>query len=184
VDEYGLKIPVYSKMVLVIVPPRDYAETTMRYTRSKLFNVDVGSRVVSTQEEELIHGHLQDEFQPEAVIADQEMRDYGGLILCAGPGVVELFDDEATLRLIREAAQQAKPIGAWGDSTALLAKAGIVEKRRVTGDSAQRETLAQAGAIFTGAQVEVDGLLVTADGESSGLRFAIALQKLLDPKAK
>ena len=174
-DEYGLVIPQYAGMVLFVVPPADYAETTMRYARSTLYNVDIGSRTVSTQDEELIHGRLQDEFQPDGVLRDAAMDKFAGVVFCGGPGALALCDDPDALRLAREAVAQDKVIAAWGHAGALLAKAGIVHNRRVTGDSSVRETLTGAGATFTGTHVEVDGKLVTGMDESSGLRFAKAL---------
>ena len=86
VDEHGLQIQRYVSMVLVVVPPRDYAETTLRYARSALYNVHLGTRSVSTDDQSLIKGVLQDEFQVDGPIAGETMEAYSGLILVGGPG--------------------------------------------------------------------------------------------------
>jgi len=56
VDEYGLVVHKYTSTVLVVVPPSGYAETTLRYARSSLFNVHVGTRVVSSQDGAVLRG--------------------------------------------------------------------------------------------------------------------------------
>ena len=42
-DENGLVVHQYTAMVLVCVPSKGYAETTLRYARSALYNVHVGT---------------------------------------------------------------------------------------------------------------------------------------------
>jgi len=174
-DEHGLVVHKYVSRVLVVVPPRDYAETTLRYARSALFNVHVGTRSVSTTDDALIHGALQDEFQVDGVLKGETMEPYSGVIFCGGPGAAALADDDDAQRLAREAAAQDKLIGAWGEACAVLARARVVKKRRVTGDPALRELLESAGARYTGRQLETDGKLVTALDDAAGFRFGKAL---------
>jgi putative intracellular protease/amidase len=175
-DEHGLVIHEYVSTVLVIVPSRDFAETTLRYARSALYNVHVGTYSVSTDDESLLQGTMQDEFQVDAKLdADTSMDDFSGLILCGGPGALELADHPDALRLARQAAAQDKLVAAWGESTVVLARAGVVRKRRVTGAPAVREEVERAGGRFTGRQVETDGRIVTAIDDAAGFRFGRAL---------
>ncbi|MEW6073877.1 MAG: DJ-1/PfpI family protein [Planctomycetota bacterium] len=180
-DEYGLVIPVHRGMVLFVVPPRDFAEATLRHARSCLLTVDLGSRTVSTPDADLVHGLRQDEFQPDGLLREAKMDAYAGVVFCGGPGALSLVDDADVLRLTREAVAQGKTIAAWGHSTALIARTYIVRGRRVTGHPSQREALALAGAVFTGAPVEVDGTLVTGIDDTAGYRFGRALARLVQP---
>jgi len=171
VDENGLKIQTYVSMVLVVVPEHDYAETTLRYARSSLYNVHVGTRSVSTSDSDLIHGLLQDEFQVDGRIEGESMASYSGLVLVGGPGALELAEHPDALRLTKEANQAKKMIAAWGHSTAILARAGVVKGRRVTGDPSIADLVRTAGGKFSGKQVERDGNLVTAYDDAAGLRM-------------
>jgi len=171
VDENGLKIQTYVSMVLVVVPEREYAETTLRYARSSLYNVHVGTRSVSTSDSDLIHGLLQDEFQVDGRIEGETMSDYSGLVLVGGPGALELSEHPEVQRLTREANQAKKMIAAWGHSTAILARSGVVKGRRVTGDPSVAELVRGAGGKFTGKQVERDKNLVTAWDDAAGFRM-------------
>ncbi len=179
-DEHGLVVHKYTSQVLVVVPPSEYAETTLRYARSALFNVHVGTRCVSTDDQSMLRGEMQDELQAdERLSASTRMDSYVGVIFCGGPGAHALADNPDVLRLAHEASAQGKLIAAWGQSVAVLARAGIVRKKRVTGDPSLRPMLEAAGARFTGAQLEVNGKLVTALDDAAGLRFGKALVQIV-----
>lgn len=179
VDELGLQIQRYVSMVLVIVPASGYAETTFRYVRSALYNVHVGTRSVSPVDERLIKGVLQDEFQVDGNVAGETMEAYSGLVLVGGPGATELAGESEVLRLVREAASADKMLAAWGHSTAILARAGVVKGRKVTGDPAIRDDVRAAGGKYTGVQVQRDGNLVTAFDDAAGLRMGRELIQIV-----
>jgi protease I len=179
VDEHGLVVHKYTSTVLVVVPPSGYAETTLRYARSALFNVHVGTPVVSAQEGAVLRGELQDEFEVDGSLDGASMTPHAGLILCGGGGATWLAGEAHVLRLVREAHAQDKLIGAWGQAVLALARAGVVRKKRVTGERSLRAELETAGARYTGAQVERDGKLVTALDDASGFRFGKALVQVV-----
>jgi transcriptional regulator GlxA family with amidase domain len=179
VDEHGLVVHKYVSTVLVVVPPEGHSETTLRYARSSLFNVHVNTRIVSGQGDALLYGELQDEFQVDGPLEGESTTPYSGLILCGGGGAGWLSEQPDVLRLVREAAQEGKLIGAWGLAVGALAKAGILRKKRVTGDRSLREALAAAGARYTGTQVEVHDRLVTGLDDASGFRFGKALVQIV-----
>jgi putative intracellular protease/amidase/coenzyme F420-reducing hydrogenase delta subunit len=130
-----------------------------------------GTRSVSTSDSDLIHGLLQDEFQVDGRIEGESMAAYSGLVLVGGPGALELAEHPDALRLVREANQAKKMIAAWGHSTAILARAGVVKGRRVTGDPSVADLVRGAGGRYTGKQVERHELLVTAVDDAAGFRM-------------
>ncbi len=174
-DEYGRAIHRYESMVLVVVPSAAYAEETLRYARSCLYNVRVGTRCVARESDELIHGRLQDEFLADEPLSQARMADYAGVLFVGGEGARELADDPDALRLAREAHADGKLIGAWGEAVAVLARADVVKRRKVTGSPALAEELRRAGAKYTGSQVQRDGNVVTALDDAAGMRFGKAL---------
>ncbi len=179
-DEDGLVIHTYASTVLVIVPSSGYAETTLRYARSALYNVHVGTRVVASDGESNLAGELQDEFQADSQLdASISMDGFSGLVLCGGPGASELASNAEVLRLAREADQAKKLVAAWGQSVHALAAAGVVRKRKVTGDPSARAAVEAAGGRFTGTQIERDGTLVTAIDDAAGFRFGKKLVEVV-----
>jgi len=179
VDAQGLVVHTYLSTVLVVVPPAGFDEVTMRYARSALFNIHVGSRVVTATDGAFVKGDLQDELQVDGSLAEQRMDDYSGLILCGGLAAAWHGETADVQRLVREAAGADKLIAAWGLAVGALARAGVVKRKRVTGDRALKPALEAAGARYTGTQVERDGKLVTGLDDASGFRFGKALVQVV-----
>lgn len=179
VDAQGLVVHTYLSTVLVIVPPAGFDEVTMRYARSSLFNIHVGTRVVTAKDGAFVKGDLQDELQVDGSLAEQRMEDYSGLLLCGGHAAAWHSEEADVQRLVREAAAADKLIGAWGLSVGALARAGVVKRKRVTGDRSLAAALEAAGARYTGTQVERDGKLVTGLDDASGFRFGKALVQVV-----
>jgi len=178
-DADGLVIQKHESIVLVVVPAAGYAEQTLRHARSSLHNVRVGTRSVSPAHEDLIKGRLQDEFMVDGTISGETMDAYAGVIFVGGEGALALAEDPDARRLAQEAARQDKMIGAWDHSVAVLAKAGILRGRRVTGAPAVERLVREAGGRYTGRQLERDGDLVTALDEAVGIRFGKTLAQIV-----
>lgn len=178
-DEHGLVVHSYASTVLVVVPTEQYAETTLRYARSALYNVHVGTRSVALDDTRLLKGDLQDEFQVDGRLAGERMEPYSGVIFVGGRGALALRSDADALRLAREATAQKKLVAAWGHALAILAAAGVVKGKRLTGDPSLERTLRGAGARYTGSQIERDGTLVTGYDDASGFRFGKALAQVV-----
>jgi 4-methyl-5(b-hydroxyethyl)-thiazole monophosphate biosynthesis len=178
-DADGLVVQKYRSMVLVVVPTQDFGDECLRYARSSLYNVHVGTRVVSVQSEALLRGRLQDEFLAEGTLAEEDAAIYSGVIFAGGEGALELAKNEDALRLARGAARAGKLIGAWGHAVAVLAAAGLLKGRRVTAHPSIREALRHSGAKVSTRQVEVDDHLVTGIDESAGMRFGKALATIV-----
>lgn len=178
-DADGLVVQKHTSTVLVVVPPHDYAEQTLRHARSSLHNVHVGTWSVSSNWSDLIKGRLQDEFMVDGDIAEARMDAYSGVLFVGGEGAMDLAQDENALRLAREAAAADKMIGAWGHAVAILARAGILKGRKVTGAPEVKSLVEYAGGRFTGRQLERDGDLVTAADEAVGIRFGKTLAQIV-----
>ncbi len=178
-DEYGLAIQKYEARVLVVLPDQGYGEQTLRYARSMLYNVHVGTYSVANDTEALLQGNLQDEFMVDGPLADAKLDDFAGVIFAGGPGATALADDPVARRLAQEASQQGKLLAAWGEATLILAKAGVVKGLKVTGHPSVAAALKSAGGKVRGNQVERDGTLVTGMDESSGMRFGRLLVQVV-----
>ena len=178
-DEDGLVVQKYTSLVLVVVPPREYGDQALRHARSSLYNVHVGTYSVSTNFADLIKGRLQDEFMVDGDIAAARMEAYSGVVFVGGEGALELADNPDALRLAREAAADDKLIGAWGHAVAILARAGVLKGRRVTGSPDVRDLVDAAGGKWTGRQLERDRSLVTASDEAVGMRFGKTLAQIV-----
>ncbi len=178
-DADGIVIQWHRSRVLVVVPPNDFGEESLRYARSSLHNVSVGTWSVSTAYDEAVKGRHQDEFLVDGQLIGTSMDEFSGVIFVGGEGATKLADQADVLRLAREAAQAGKPIGAWGHSVAILARAGVLEGTRVTGAPDVEAEVRRAGGKFSGRELEVSGSIVTSRDEAVGMRFGRALAEMV-----
>jgi hypothetical protein len=100
-DADGMVVHKYESIVLVVVPPHEYAEQTLRHARSSLAVVHVGTRSVSTEPDELIKGRLQAEFMGDGPLVGETMLDYSGVIFVGGEGALASAPDPEAQRLAR-----------------------------------------------------------------------------------
>ena len=174
-DQDGVEIIDYLSTVLLILPPSEFDEQVMRCARSSLETVHIATRSVSTEYEEMVIGRLQDEFLVEGVLKDESMADYSGVVVVGGEGAKALCTNADVIRLVQEAAQAGKLIGAWGEAVEVLASAGVVAGVKLTVPASCREALVKAGAKVGSRQVMTSGNFVTGYDSTIGMRFGKAL---------
>jgi protease I len=109
---------------------------------------------------------------PDLLLADVIGTNYEAIVFVGGQGY-ETNDPEAQ-RLAREAFAGKKVVAAICIAPITLAKAGVLEGKRVTG-ALKPVHLENAGAIFTGALVESDGQVITASGPAGSREFGEAI---------
>lgn len=179
-DADGLVIQRYDSIVLVVVPPDGFGDQILRYARSSLYNVHVGSWSVSSVTDDLIKGRLQDEFMVDGALAEADMESYSGIIIAGSEGDTSpLAQDDKVLQLVRDAHADGKLVATWGNGLSVLAAAGVIKGRKVTGNDASKDAAKRAGAKFTGREIEVAKHVVTAKNEGAGMRFGQALAELV-----
>lgn len=174
-DEDGLIVQRYDRRVLVAVPPRGFGDQTLRYARSSLYNIHVGTWVAASDPDTPVAGRLQDEFLADGSLDDVSLDEFAGVIVVGCEGEHPFTTDQRVLTLLREAHAAHKLVAGWGNAAAVLAAAGVVRGRRITGDAPSKAAVERAGGKFTGRQVEPAGHIVTASDEGAGMRFGQAL---------
>ena len=178
-DEDGLVVQKYNSKVLVVMPPEGFGDQILRYARSSLYNVHVGTTSVACDAEAEVTGRLQDSFLVDEGLDGQSMDSYSGVLVVGCEGENPLAGEPRVLELIRAADRDGKLIATWGNGLAALARAGVVRGRKVTGAAACRQEAVAAGARFSGREVVVAEHLVTARDEGAGMRFGQALVDLV-----
>jgi protease I len=98
----------------------------------------------------------------ETAARDVNVREYDGVIIPGGYAPDLMRRHQATVSLVRNAFDQGKVVAAICHAGWLLASAGILKGRRVTGFFAIRDDLVHAGATYEDAEVLVDGRLITS----------------------
>lgn len=117
--------------------------------------------------------------EAELALADVEPAGIDALLFVGGAGSAVYFDDEVAHGLARAVLDEGKVLGAICIAPSILARARLLEGRRATAYPSQEADLEAHGARFTGAPVEVDGEVVTADGPQSAAAFGMAVADLM-----
>ncbi len=116
----------------------------------------------------------------EVLVDNVATADYAALLLPGGqmnPDILRMNAD--VIRLVREFDQAGKPIAAICHAPWLLAEAGIIRSRVVTGWPSIRTDLTNAGGAVIDQNVAVDGNLITSRMPDDIPAFTKALTKAL-----
>jgi 4-methyl-5(b-hydroxyethyl)-thiazole monophosphate biosynthesis len=105
------------------------------------------------------------------------------LLLPGGmPGAKTLSGHEELNKLILDFVKKGKPIAAICAAPMVLGKLGLLNGKKVTCYPGFEQYL--EGAECTGAQVEIDGNIITGKGPGAAMDFALAIVELLQGKDK
>lgn len=112
-------------------------------------------------------------------VADATASEYDAVVFVGGGGAQVFFDDPAAHALARSAHEGGKVVAAICIAPSVLAHAGLIRGIRATAFPSQREDLIAHGANWTGAAVEVDGSIITANGPDAATDFGRAIADAL-----
>jgi len=124
------------------------------------------------------HGSL---LKPDLVLGSASPEKLDAIIIPGGDSVVRTRMDERALTLLLAMNNQEKPIGVISNGGAVVAAAGLVAGRRMTGDTAIQRELVEAGATYVEQTVVVDHNLVSARSVDDVTHFIDAVSFFLEP---
>jgi len=166
------------KKVLIVTPQREFEDQELFQTKLALDSVAVDSRVASLKKGAIV-GRLGTTDQADLGLADVKVEDYDAFIFIGGPGALSYATHARVQELIRKVVAERKILAASGVAPTVLASAGVLKGARVTAFANQGQTIALAGATYTGTAVEKDGLVVTSSGAQVAPQFVRVILGLL-----
>lgn len=110
------------------------------------------------------------------------VQDFDALFFIGGPGALELLDNKISHELIQQAAEAKKPFGAICASVRILAHAGVLKGKKVTGWNGDNELpaiLKEAHAVYTPKDVVIDKNIITAVGPNAAQEFGAKIISIL-----
>ena len=158
------------KKAVFIVASEDFRDEELFETKRALEGAQVQTVIASTKTG-TITGILGGRARADILLHSVVVDDYDVVIFIGGPGARSHFDDPAALNIARRAAEKSKLLAAICIAPTTLANAGVLDGVTATSFSSERSKLERAGATYTGAPVERDGLIITADGPRSAAQF-------------
>jgi len=162
------------KRAVFIIPSNEFRDDELVETKRALGLAGVETFVASTKRG-MIKGMLGNVVEAEVMLNSLKADDYDAIIFIGGPGVAEYFDSPIAHSIARAAVEKGKILAAISAAPTILGNAGVLVGKRVTGFVSERERLQQAGAIYTGAPVERQALIITCTGPVAVKLFARAI---------
>lgn len=119
-------------------------------------------------------------YAAQATIAEVSANDFDAVLIPGGKAPARLRQNELVLDFIREIDHRGKPVAAICHGPQVLASAGILDGRSVTGFFTIRREIRQAGGRFVNRPVARDGNLITSRKPGDIPEFIEALTEALE----
>jgi protease I len=166
---------------VMIIAHKDFRDEELTETRRVLEQANQ-TVVVASSDLSPATGMLDMQAPVDLLVKDVKAADYDAVVFVGGSGAQEYWDDPAAQQLARDAVAQGKVLGAICFAPVTLANAGVLQGKKATVWRSEVGRLKAQGADYTGAKVQVDGRIVTADGPEAAPEFGKALLKVLAEK--
>lgn len=166
------------KNVLMIIAPENFRDEELFDTKSVLEAAGAAVTIASKGVSEA-KGALGGKASVDKDIEDVNVADYDAVVFVGGPGAAVYFDDETVLSIAKASAEQGKVTAAICIAPSILANAGVLDGRKATCFSSEKGNLEEKGADYTGDDVTVDGLIITANGPRAAKKFGQEIAKAL-----
>ena len=167
------------KSVLMVIAPDQFRDE--EYARPKEVLEQRGASITTASVAPgPCRGKLGMMARADVALMEADPAEYDAIVFVGGGGSSIYFDDADAHRVAKAMVDQGKPLGAICIAPSTLAHAGLLQGLRVTSFPSQEQDLVAHGADFTGAPVEIDGLIVTANGPDAAREFGSAIADALN----
>ena len=170
--------PIETKKVVLIVASENFRDEEFFNTQNALANIKANITIASSKTG-VIRGMLGGKIEAAMLIDDIAVNDYDAVVFIGGSGAKEYFNNRIALNIARQAKENGKILAAVCIAPTILANAGLLKDVKVTSFPSEQNALKKAGAVFTGADVEKDGLIITGSGPKTSDKFGKALADAL-----
>lgn len=133
------------------------------------YKVDIASQ--STEESKGMLGAI---VKPHLTFKDVKIYDYDAVVVVGGRGTMTLVDNPDVLRIVKDAYDRQKVVGAICLGPMVLAKAGLLKGKKATVALSQdsMRLFKQLGIELVNEDVVAAGSIITANGPSATKKFA------------
>ena len=166
------------KTVLMLIAPETFRDE--EYAHPKEVLEGRGATVVTASTRAgTCTGKLGMEAEATLAVSEADALDYDAVLFIGGAGAKVFFDDPFAHALARAARESKRVLGAICIAPSILARAGLLNGWPATAFESQKEDLEAHGAIWTGAPVQAEGHVITANGPEAAREFGVAVADAL-----
>lgn len=166
------------KNVLMVIAKDNFRDEELFHTKESIEEAGIKTTIAS-EEAGQCRGKLGATAEADLAISDANPNDYSAIVFVGGGGAAQYFDNQTSLNLAKEFKKEGKIIAAICIAPSILANADLLEGKKATSFSSEKENLEEKGAKFTGEPVTVDGKIVTANGPNAAKEFGKKIAELL-----
>jgi protease I len=126
------------------------------------------------------------EVEVDLLIKDLNPAEIDAVVFIGGPGCLGNLDNENSYKVAKETVSQNKVLASICISPVILAKAGVLKRKKATVwsspmDRSPVKTLEENGAIYQDEPVVIDGELITGNGPGAAKEFG---EKIIEALTK
>ena len=171
----------YIAKVVMMIAQKDFRDEELFDTRavSEQNNIDVK---IAAPLKQIAYGKLGGLVEPDYGFDEVEPARFEAIVFIGGPGAYDLIGQKNIQELIDKFKAADKIIAAICIAPAILAKAGVLTGKKATVHFSGVNYLQEAGAIYTEADVERDGNIITANGPAAASLFGQEVVKRIKAK--
>ena len=171
--------PLQDKSVLMVIASDNFRDEEYMQPRSILEEAGAEITVASSSTRKSTGMLGKVSVTPDVALDEVDTPRYDAVIFVGGSGADEYWDDATAHRVASTAYENDRVLGAICIAPITLGRAGLLDGKRATVFNSEVENLKKSGAVYTGAAVERDGNLITADGPQSAEEFGRVLMEAM-----
>ncbi len=166
------------KRTVMVVPSQGFRDEEL-IDAVRVLNASSILTVIAGPEVGTARGMLGTAVQIEIPLQQLDIDKFDAIVFVGGTGAQEYVNSPLAASVAGEAIRKGKIVGASSMAPMILASSGLLKGVSVTGFNGNRQSLASAGAIYTGKPVERDRLIITSSGPAATVAFAKAIAEAL-----
>ena len=174
----SVSLMAQTKNILMIIASQNFRDEELLKPK-EIFEKHGFKVVIASSSLSVSSGMLGAKVKPDIFINNLDLKEYKAVVFVGGVGAKEYFNNPVALKIARDAMKQNKVVAAICIAPRILSEAGILKGKKATVWKSEAEALKSKGAIYTGADVEIDGNIVTASGPHAAENFGNTIIKML-----
>lgn len=172
-----------TKNILMVVALKDFRDEEYFVPRD-IFVKQGFAVTTASSHKQLAVGVLGGEVGVDITLMEVRVIDYDAVVLVGGGGALGFVNDLTIKQVLVDFLNSGKVVSAICIAPVILARAGVLSGKRATVwvsdlNKMGEKELQLGGAIVSSSEVEVDGLVVTANGPDAAQEFAERIVSLL-----
>lgn len=165
--------------ILAIIASKNFNDEEL-FVPKEIFEKSGFKMVIASSSLRTSRSMLGTKVTPDIMLEAVNVNEYDAIIFVGGPGAVEYWNNPVAHKIAQDAVKKYKVLAAICIAPVTLANAGVLFKKKATVYSPEVNKLIRMDAFYTGAAVEVDGSIITANGPSAASAFAQAIMDKLE----